>query len=228
MELLNVNFDTYETILESIDTVAEKIVNNFCLKINNAFYKIIDFEFYIFSDKFPDPHTYKNDLQLQNGKFYVHASGVDITFGDGTNHGGILLRSIVKLSEKIEDDNGFMEKQFDGPQIVATEIFSNINSLIGLERNEISLIDIRTQNQKFNFTAAKKVKTKRVGLTPKPNDSKDIYLNLPLRVVAIFPKFPNFKQTIKGIEKILREQFEAGCISEKDIIEILGYKKKFQ
>jgi len=97
MIFLNVNFENQETILQSFDRIADKISKDINIKINNAYYRLVDFEFYTYSEVFPDPHTYKNDLQLQNGKLYLHSSGVDITFGDGMNHGGILIRSIISV-----------------------------------------------------------------------------------------------------------------------------------
>ena len=228
MKFLNVNFETQNTILESFDNIADKISKDINLKINNAYYRLVDFEFYSFSKALPDPHTYKNDLQLQNGKLYLHASGVDITFGDGTNHGGILLRSIIKLYDGAEQENGFMKKQYDGPQVVATELFSNLYHLDSQEKNEIALIDIDDHNQNASFYPATKViKTKRVGLAPKPTDKDDFYRNLELRYIAILPKFKNFKQTVKGIESILGEKVIKGQISAEDAREILEYKKNF-
>lgn len=228
MTFLNVNFETQNTILESFDHIADKISKDINLKINNVFYRLVDFEFYSFSKALPDPHTYKNDLQLQNGKLYLHASGIDITFGDGINHGGILLRSVIKLYEGAEKENGFMKQQYDGPQVVATELFSNLNTLDSLEKNEISLIDINGHNQDACFYPAKTIiKTKRVGLTPKPTDKDDFYRNLAIRYITILPNFPKFKHVIKGIESLLGEQVINGQISVEDAREILGYKKNF-
>lgn len=229
MTFLNVNFQTEATALESFDRIADKISKDINLKINDTYYRFVDFEFYTFSKAIPDPHTYKNDLQLQSGKLYLHSSGIDITFGDGENYGGILLRSVVKLYEGSKPSNGFMKQQYDGPQIVATELFSNLNTLLGSEKNEISIIDINGHNQDACFYPAKKVvKTKRVGLTPKTNDPEDFYRNLPLRYITILPKFPNFKQALKGIEGILDEQVLQGKMSIEEAQEILGYQKKFQ
>lgn len=225
MQFLDVNFENRNLILASVDKIAKKISKDIQLKINNTYYRIVDFEFYIFSEKFPDPHTYKNDLQLEKGKLYLHASGVDITFGDGINYGGILLRSIIKLYEDSTQETGFMKKEYNGPQKVATELFSNLYPLDSQEKNEISLIDVNGNNQDATFYPAKKViKTKRVGLTPKSKDFDDYYKNLSVRYIAIVPYF---KQTIKGIESILGEQVIKGEISTEQAKEILGYNKNF-
>lgn len=228
MTFLNVNFETQEAMLQSFDRIAEKISKDIKLIINNSYYRLVDFEFYTFSRAFPDPHTYKNDLQLKNGKFYLHSSGVDITFGDGINYGGILLRSVIKLYDGCGKEAGFMKQQYNGPQVVATELFSNLNSLDSLEKNEISLIDINGHNQDACFYPAEAIiKTKRVGLTPKPSDLNDFYRNLAIRYITVLPKFPKFKQTIKGIEGMLEEQVISGQISVEKAREILGYKKSF-
>lgn len=226
MNFLNLNFETKETILQGFDLIAEKIAKTVKLKINNSYYRIVDFEFYTYSDVLPDPHTYKNDLQLKNGRLYLHASGVDITFGDERNHGGILLRGVIKLDDN-EQESGYMKKQFDGPQNVATELFSNLNTLFSLEKNEIAIVSAVESDKNIDLPITRLVKTKRVGLTPKPTDSEDYYKNLPIRYIAILPKFPAFKQTIKGIEGILGEQVLNGIMKIEEAQEILGYQKKF-
>lgn len=228
MENLLINFANRETILQSLDVIAEKIGSSLQIRINNARYRIIDFEFYLYSEKFTDPHTYKHSLQLEAGKFYLHASGVDITAGDGINHGGILLRSVIKLYEGATPEQGFMKQQFDGPQVVATELFSNLNPITGTEPNIISLVDIEGHNMDSSFYPAKKIiKTKRVGLTAKPADESDFYKNLHLRYITVLPRFPAFKQNIKGVEALMDEQVSLGRLSKEEAVEILGYKKSF-
>lgn len=229
MNLLNVNFETKETILQSFDRITELFSNDIYIKINKSCYRLVDFEFYNYSQALPDPHTYKNDLQLQKAKLYLHSSGVDITFGDGVNHGGILLRSIIKLFDGSEQEQGFMKKQFEGPQIVATELFSNLNPLDSNEKNDISFVDINGRNQDTCFYPAIKVfKTSRVGLTAKPNDKNDFYKNLELRYISVLPKFKGFKQNIKGIEGLLGNEYKKGRISNEEATDILGYKKNFE
>lgn len=228
MTFLTVNYETQQAILDSFDQIANKISNEVQLKINDGLYRIVDFEFYTYSTNLPDPHTYKNKLQLESSKLYLHGSGIDITFGDGVNHGGILLRSVVKLFDGAKDIGGFLKEQFEGPQVVATELFSNLHPLNSFQKNDIEIIDIQSRNQDSLFVPAEYViNTKRVGLTPKPGDVNDFYLKLPLRYIAILPKSNNFKQKIKGIESILSELVLSGRMEEQKAIEILGYNKTF-
>lgn len=151
MPLPKINFESKETILRSFNEIAEKIGKEIQLQINAAYYRLVDFEFYAYAEKFPDPYTYKKDLQLQFCKFYLHASGVDITLGDEKNHCGLLIRSIVKLYDGAHQENGFMSKQITGPQNCATEIFSNLHSLENNQKNTIALIDINGFNQDASF-----------------------------------------------------------------------------
>jgi hypothetical protein len=216
-----VNFETQDTILQSFKSIADKISKSILLKINDTFYRIVDFEFYVCSENFKDINTHGDKLQLENGKLYVHASGVDITIGDGVNHGGILLRSIIKLDVNSGKECGFMVQQFYGPQIVATEFFSNINSLYDFKANEIAIIDVDEYAQTLHLCPPLKIfKTKRVGL-----NTENDYSNLPMRFIIVLPKFPNFKQKIKGIEDLLEEQIKNEIISAAEANEILGYKK---
>ena len=172
----------------------------------------------------PDPHTYKNDLQLQSNKLYLHGSGIDITFGDGKNYGGILIRSVVKLYGGSDNKSGFMTKQYDGPQKVATELFSNFNTLSGTGVNTIQLLDIERHNQDCCFFPGMRfLKTNRVGLTPKANDPINFYLNLELRYVVILQKFPDFKQNMKGIETIIKTKPQNPILKPDETYKILGY-----
>lgn len=100
MPIPKINFESKETILKSFDEIANKIGKDIQLQINDVYYCLVDFEFYphtVPSEKFPDPHTYQNKLQLEFCKLYLHASGFDITLGDGENYCGLLIRSIVRI-----------------------------------------------------------------------------------------------------------------------------------
>ena len=227
MSFLTVNFDNQQTILQSFDRIAEKISKDIQIKINDTYYRIVDFEFYTYSNTFQDPHTYKHPQQLAAGKFYLHSSGVDITFGDGINHGGILLRGIIKLDKEAGPEAAFMKEQFDGPQMVATELFSSLHALDSGKKNDISLIDIDGRNSDALFKPAKLVlKTQRVGLTTKATDMEEFYKNLPIRYVTVLHR-STFKHTIKGIEGLLNREVAAGKITSEEANDILGYNRTF-
>jgi len=224
MDFLKIDYSSRETALAGFDRIAEKFSLDIQLKVNDTFFRIVDFEFYSYSNTIPDPHTYRHDEQLQCCKLYLHGSGMDITFGDGKNHGGILLRSIVKLYDGSDKITGFMKKQYDGPQKVATELFSNLKPLNSDGINEIRLIDIAGRNQDHQFfPGAAVLKTSRVGLRAKPTDPAGLYLNLNLRYIVVLQCFPGFRQTFKGIENILREKLISGEMNDEQVKAILNY-----
>jgi len=224
MDFLKIDHGSRESILAGFDKIADKFSRDIQLKVNDAFYRVVDLEFYTYSNTIPDPHTYKHDEQLQSCKLYLHGSGMDITFGDGKNHGGILLRSVVKLYDGSDKYTGFMKKQYDGPQKVATELFSNLKPLNSDGINEIRLIDIAGHNQDHQFfPGASVLKTSRVGLTAKPTDPSGQYLNLNLRYLIVLKRFPAFRQTFKGIESVLREKLKSGEMNDEEVKAILDY-----
>jgi hypothetical protein len=75
---------------------ANKLMNEYCLKVDDKKYNLIEIEFYFYDkENHPDPYIYCNEKQKECGKFYFHGSGMDITFGNGKCYGGILIRSIM-------------------------------------------------------------------------------------------------------------------------------------
>jgi len=120
-----------------------------------------------------------------------------------------------------------MKNQIDGPQKVATELFANLNSLNNNGVNDIRLIDLEGHNQDNQYFPGEYIlKTSRVGLTPKKTDSSNFYLNLNLRYIIIMQRFTNFKQTVKGIETIIKKKVACGELDAKKAKNILGYTLK--
>jgi len=224
MEHLKIDFINKKLIVGSLEYLANSIANDFVLKINNAIYQIVDFEFYVYSEgQFRDPFTNKNIQQLKSGTLYLHSSGVDITCGDEVNYGGILLRSIVKLNSANESLDGIV-KQFEGPQIVVSELFSNLNPLNG-ELNEIALISRNDSSSIISTIPVQKLfSTSRVGLKRKVDDTDDYYFNFPLRYIAVLTRNTAFKQKIKGFERILLENIDGKTFTKENADTLIGYK----
>lgn len=215
------NFENKELLEKSINDLAKAIAYHGILKVNNKIYQITDFEFYINSQSpdIVDPHTYNHDLQKEYSKIYDHKSGLDITFGDGKNAVGILLRGIVELytsySEGLEDgidisQNYFVKKHFPSPHKVRTEIISNLQ----WGENILSFEYYKHQNGSYPNPNFKLLSTSRVNLTSKIDDPSHIYIEKPLRFVSLIPRFykseednflPNGNpMKIPNIEKLLK------------------------
>lgn len=110
-------------IEEGFKRIANDLLNNWVLKVEDALYRITELEFYYKKvESHNDTYIHGHDLQKQKGRWYFHGSGIDLTFGDGDAHGGILIRAICKINDK-------QEKYCYGPLNCITEIFSNLTSI---------------------------------------------------------------------------------------------------
>jgi hypothetical protein len=85
--------------------IAERLLNGCRLVVGGSAYRFAEVEFYYFAPpEHGDPFTHKDPIQLQPGRWYFHRTagvyrsssfkGVDLTFGDGKAHGGVLIRGI--------------------------------------------------------------------------------------------------------------------------------------
>jgi hypothetical protein len=145
MKRIEINFQSENDIQHQFKRVSELLFSKNVLIVNDAVYRLVDIEYYAYSGMFEDVYTHKNPQQLSNGKFYLHGSGMDITFGDGYNYGGILIRGIVKLKKQEHAAHYMPEKYIDGPWLSASEIISQLNPITqDVTSNTISLLQTET------------------------------------------------------------------------------------
>jgi hypothetical protein len=129
---------------------ANKLMNEYCLKVDDKKYNLIEIEFYFYDkENHPDPYIYCNEKQKECGEFYFHGSGMDITFGNGICYGGILIRSI--MNQKGEYINGSL--------ILLEELFGD-----KIDKSKIELIEKEDIEKKDIFCST------RVGLQAHPLD----------------------------------------------------------
>ena len=92
-KLCKKNINNYQVVFSEY---ANKLMNEYCLKVDDKKYNLIEIEFYFYDkENHPDPYIYCNEKQKECGEFYFHGSGMDITFGNRICYGGILIRSIM-------------------------------------------------------------------------------------------------------------------------------------
>jgi len=108
----------------NIDTgflrIATELMNNWILKTGNESYRICEIEFYLKSESHNDTFVHGHDLQKEMGRWYLHGSGLDLTFGSHDTHRSILIRAIYNLRTG---------NYTYGPINIVTEIFSNFPSI---------------------------------------------------------------------------------------------------
>lgn len=97
--------------------IADRLLNGSRLRAGGRAHRLVEIEFYYWSEAHPDPFTHRDPIQFAIGHWYFHRSrgtyrggsfkGLDLTFGDPTASGGILLRGL-------ETPNGAL---IDGPSL---------------------------------------------------------------------------------------------------------------
>lgn len=80
--------------------MAGLLLQQMVLRVGARRYQVADIEFYLHSSAHPDTFIHGDAEQRQCGRWYYNrAGGVDLTFGNGTDAGGILLRGLLRLDE---------------------------------------------------------------------------------------------------------------------------------
>lgn len=144
---------------EGFQRIANDLLNNWVIKVEDALYRITEIEFYYRDEarKHDDSYVHGHKIQKQKGKWYFHGSGIDLTFGDGEAYGGILIRAICQVNEG-------KGKYCYGPLNCILEIFSNLSSIY---KPEMSFCLIPANDDLFE--QEKPIRAQRVGLNPKNN-----------------------------------------------------------
>ena len=118
---LNISKQTEE---KDFDRIAKDLFNKAVLCIQDNVYYLTEIEFYYNHKEHPDPFVHNHRQQKQKGKWYFHASGMDICIGNDKNaFGGILIRGL-----KRKTGEGTWEYT-DGPINVLQEVLNNIGAV---------------------------------------------------------------------------------------------------
>ena len=114
-KLCKKNINNYQVVFSEY---ANKLMNEYCLKVDDKKYNLIEIEFYFYDkENHPDPYIYCNEKQKECGEFYFHGSGMDITFGNGICYGGILIRSIMNQKGEYINGSLILLKKLFGEEI---------------------------------------------------------------------------------------------------------------
>ena len=162
-----------ENIIDDFNRIADELFNNYLIQVNKQTYRLLEIEFYYHGEKHDDKYTHQHPLQKQMGRWYFHGSGIDLTFGNEKEYGGILLRSIEKLNDNNQDDSG---EYFIGPLLTKTELMAGLQSPLENEVNVFKLkasAEIKRQNP---------ICCTRINLSQKHTSANE-YLHKPYRYV---------------------------------------------
>lgn len=177
-------------------TIARKLMNNTMLHVNHAKYRIVEIEFYLYSESHPDVCTHRHPDQLEYEKWYFHRAslkpgakykggtfkGLDMTFGNGKDHGGILIRSVIDLST---------QQIYEGPCVTVNRILQECKTKTISELVDEINLDTYTEDKLYisspinnkEFENMPISKGPRIGLTTKKEGSEH-YVNRNYRFAA--------------------------------------------
>lgn len=192
------------------DRVSNLLLKNFVFKFSDGKnYRLTEIEFYCFyingTNDHPDPYTYYEfspekpispSIPKNCGCWYVHPSGVDITFGkDGIVCGGVLLRAAT-LADNIENKID-KNKDIPGPLLLRNSLFGATTYASLKEQfnsnEEISIIEY-IEKETIDTPI---YKSSRFGLIHKDTD-RNKYDKRPYRHLTFM------KKTHKGKESIAK------------------------
>lgn len=130
----------WSCLQNSFSSIAKTLMGKYIIKKGNARYRIVEIEFYAFSNSQKDYITYPRATDA--GQWFFHQSGVDLTFDSHDvrvlhknrklsfsldaepQFGGILIRGLYKLTPKEEEDPYIF-----GPQKCVNELWDRFNAL---------------------------------------------------------------------------------------------------
>ena len=152
--------------------IAKLLLNNYHIETPSTKYRLTEIEFYYYNENHPDESTYgyskktskpKSRIDLHKEKqrktlnWFFHYSGIDISIGNGTSPGGILIRGIEKI--------GSPNEIFAGPLIVQLELLNQGVSVNG-DRN-IQLKLVKNEKESIEIFSRKRVNVKSGGFENK-------------------------------------------------------------
>src|SRR5262245_54518774 len=93
--------------------VAARLLNGAALLAGGVRHRFTEIEFYYHGDGHLDPFAHRDPVQLHVGRWYFHRTagvyrsgsfkGLDLSFGDGTAFGGVLIRGLATEDDVLVD-----------------------------------------------------------------------------------------------------------------------------
>lgn len=206
---MNINNESKETIVQSLERIAEEMILNRMIVVNNRKFSIIDVEVYYWHDKHPDNYAKGVKHTRQLGEFELHRYGIDISLGQDENEefGGILLRGLYDMDKQLT--------------IKKSEIVKSIFNSFKLGNNNFELI-----TEKSPWVEV--FKTTRLNLGKKAGEKFD-FSNKKYRFLAkskenkLYEKYPNKEEIFRNsnlccgeIKQMLGYNLTRSLCSEKE------------
>jgi 3-methyladenine DNA glycosylase Mpg len=104
---------TDQAIGDWLGAIAHRLLNGVRLVVADEPHRLVEVEAYYHSQDHSDPFAHRDPVQLECGRWYFHKThgvyrsgsfkGLDVSFGDGKAHGGILFRGLETPDGKLID-----------------------------------------------------------------------------------------------------------------------------
>ncbi|MDD5401362.1 MAG: hypothetical protein PHQ93_09270 [Sulfurimonas sp.] len=194
----------------SFNKIANYLLNCVELQVKTKKYEFTEIEFYYYSDDHKDCALHGDELQKTSNGWYVHnkgRGGIDITFGNCDNFGGILIRGI----KEVKSDG----KYIDGPLNIMNFFKSQFSCQNKMEIQDkltlgiIAFIQIDCKNDTV-------YQGPRIGLVQPTNP----YLVYPYRFLKDLSKEHNFKEKLT----IYYTSIKLGITTKENISNNIGYQ----
>ncbi len=180
--------DNPSTLEASFTPIAQRLLNGATLVVGQQAHRLVEIEFYYWSAAHADPFTHRNPIQFQIGHWYFHRTGgtyrggsfkgLDLTFGDRTTSGGILIRGL-------ETPGGAL---IDGPSLCVDYLLdaTRVESVAELDRAIAGRLAWEDDNplllrQTDTFDERPLMRSPRVGLLLKKNGCQTESLRFVMR-----------------------------------------------
>lgn len=181
-DFLHIDDRDDEACMASFRKIADIIMNDHLLRAGENCYRIVDCEFYYCSDSHNDPYAHAHEHpRSNNGEWYFHGTGMDITLSTGQTFGGILIRGITRVA-----DNRQMPSRagtIAGPLKVCSEIFKQFGSVVRREPLHFGLEDISHARTHNSIDKAKIFAVPRVALNT-ARDPEENFCGRPYRFLS--------------------------------------------
>jgi hypothetical protein len=129
MEQINLTIDitSKETIQISFDRIAQDLILNWQLKINDILFSFTEIEFYYFYKGIHEDNA-THEHNYEQGSWRFHNQGLDITFqSTDISDGGILIRGL-------KSENKSEKEYVNGPRRILETIFKNLNPVAVIQQ----------------------------------------------------------------------------------------------
>lgn len=206
-------------------SLAGRLLHDALLTAGSTAFRIQEVEIYYHSNRHPDPFVHKDPLQREWCRWYFHRQGrsfrggsfkgLDVTIGDGSSYGGVLIRALSQPGRHIE-----------GPSLCVDEILrcTGTRSVAELDNAIAGRRAVDPSNPLFligtcRTQPASMLQCARVGLTAHRTAHHRRFAGRHYRFLT------DGRRTRKGANLIARALFQQGRPIE-DIADMLGRSRR--